>query len=121
MGPAEVSSENRRSSGLLKKPLTGCSKRSRGEAREKSTSGGVHRQYVDARRWSATMHMGLFQQPARRIVMQRLTRVLLILLLAQLSISQARAAEPSRISFGFSSIGAAGTGVWMAKEIGAFE
>jgi hypothetical protein len=36
MGPAEVSSENRRSSGLLKKPLTGCSKRSRGEAREKS-------------------------------------------------------------------------------------
>jgi hypothetical protein len=33
MGPAEVSSENRRSSGLLKKPLTGCSKRSRGEAR----------------------------------------------------------------------------------------
>ena len=26
---------------MLKKPLAGCSKRSRGEAREKSTSGGV--------------------------------------------------------------------------------
>jgi hypothetical protein len=26
---------------VLKKPLAGCSKRSRGEAREKSTSGGV--------------------------------------------------------------------------------
>ena len=45
----------------------GCSKRSRGEAREKSTSGGVHRQYVDARRLSATKHMGLFQQPAMRL------------------------------------------------------
>src|SRR5258705_13858507 len=53
--------------------------------------------------------------------MQRLTRVLWVLLLVQSSISPARAAEPSRISFGFSSIGAAGTGVWMAKKIGAFE
>ena len=53
--------------------------------------------------------------------MQRLTRVLWVLLLVQSSISPARAAEPNRISFGFSSIGAAGTGVWMAKEIGAFE
>jgi NitT/TauT family transport system substrate-binding protein len=53
--------------------------------------------------------------------MQRLTRVLLILLLVQWSNSHARAAERSKISFGFSSIGAAGTGVWMAKEIGAFE
>ena len=53
--------------------------------------------------------------------MQRLTRLLLVLLLVQLSVSRARGAEPSRISFGFSSIGAAGTGVWMAKEIGAFE
>jgi ABC-type nitrate/sulfonate/bicarbonate transport system substrate-binding protein len=53
--------------------------------------------------------------------MQHLTRVLLILLLVQWSNSHPRAAEPSKISFGFSSIGAAGTGVWMAKEIGAFE
>jgi hypothetical protein len=33
----------------------------------KSTSGGVHRRYVDARRLSATKHMGLFQQPAMRL------------------------------------------------------
>ncbi len=43
--------------------------------------------------------------------MQRLTRALLILLLVQWSNSHARAAEPGKISFGFSSIGAAGTGV----------
>ena len=49
---------------LGKTLLAGCSKRSRGEAREKSTSGGVHRQYVDARRLSATKHMRLFQQSA---------------------------------------------------------
>ena len=53
--------------------------------------------------------------------MPLLSRVLLGFLFVQLSIFQAPAAEPSRISFGFSSIGAAGTGVWMAKEIGAFE
>jgi hypothetical protein len=39
-------------------------KRASSEARDKSTSGGVHRQYVDARRLSATKPMGLFQQPA---------------------------------------------------------
>jgi len=37
----------------------------RGEAREKSMSGGVLRRYVGARRLSATKHMSLFQQPAR--------------------------------------------------------
>src|SRR5688500_3826056 len=42
--------------------FSGCSKRLRGEAREKSASGGVHRRYVDARRLSATKHMSLFQQ-----------------------------------------------------------
>jgi hypothetical protein len=36
----------------------------RGEAREKSPSGGVLNQYVGARRLSATKHMSLFQQPA---------------------------------------------------------
>src|SRR5688500_10991927 len=44
--------------------FSGCSKRLRGEAREKSASGGVHRQYVGARRLSATKHMSLFQQPS---------------------------------------------------------
>ena len=53
--------------------------------------------------------------------MKHLSGVLLGFLLVQFSAFQAPAAEPSRISFGFSSIGAAGTGVWMAKEIGAFE
>ena len=36
-------------------------KRLRGEAREKSTRGGVHRQYVDARRLGATKPMSLFR------------------------------------------------------------
>src|SRR5437773_10264939 len=40
----------------------------RGVAREKSTSGGVHQQYVDARRLSATKHMSLFQQAASTTV-----------------------------------------------------
>jgi hypothetical protein len=40
----------------------------RGEAREKSTSGGVLRQYVGARRVSATKHMSLFQQPAQKVI-----------------------------------------------------
>src|SRR5712692_10649365 len=35
--------------------------------------------------------------------------------------SEARAAEPKRITFAYSSIGSMATGVWMAKEIGAFE
>lgn len=57
--------------------LSGCSKRFRGEAREKSIlrlgsgqTGGVHRQYVDARRLSARFddaqgnrHVGLIRQP----------------------------------------------------------
>jgi hypothetical protein len=42
--------------------MTGCSKSLRGKARERSTSGDVHRQYVDARRMSATKPMRLFQQ-----------------------------------------------------------
>jgi len=36
------------------------------EAREKSTSGGVLRQYVGARRLSATKQMGLFQRSVIR-------------------------------------------------------
>ena len=38
----------------------GRSKRSRGEARDKSTSGGVHRQYVDARRIERNEAYGSF-------------------------------------------------------------
>lgn len=53
--------------------------------------------------------------------MRRLTKALLVFLLLQLPSSNVRAAELGRISFGFSSIGAAGTGVWMVKEIGAFD
>jgi ABC-type uncharacterized transport system ATPase subunit len=44
--------------------LQAAQKDLRGEAREKSTSGGVLNQYVVARRLSATKHMSLFQQPA---------------------------------------------------------
>jgi hypothetical protein len=55
------------SSRLLKKSaLQAAQKDLRGEAREKSTSGGVLSQYVAARRLSATKHKSLFQQPASR-------------------------------------------------------
>lgn len=57
--------------------------------------------------------------------MKQLGRVLkaaiLIALILQFVGSYAIGAERTRITFGFSSIGAMGTGVWMAKEIGAFE
>jgi GT2 family glycosyltransferase len=45
--------------------LQAAQKDLRGEAREKSTSGGVLNEYVVARRLSATKYMSLFQQPAR--------------------------------------------------------
>jgi hypothetical protein len=47
--------------------LQAAQKNLRGEAREKSTSGGVLGQYVEARRLSATKHMSLFQPPARGV------------------------------------------------------
>jgi ABC-type nitrate/sulfonate/bicarbonate transport system substrate-binding protein len=53
--------------------------------------------------------------------MKPLLGVLFGFLSMQFSAFHAPAAEPSGITFGFSSIGAAGTGLWMAKEIGAFE
>ncbi|MGH8546718.1 MAG: ATP-binding cassette domain-containing protein [Gammaproteobacteria bacterium] len=46
----------------------------RGEAREKSTSGGVLNQYVGARRLSATKHMSLFQQPDAVVQVRDLVR-----------------------------------------------
>jgi len=45
--------------------LQAAQKDLRGEAREKSTSGGVHSEYVETRRSSATKHMSLFQQAAK--------------------------------------------------------
>lgn len=56
--------------------------------------------------------------------MEQLSRMLRVLMLIALVLpagSYAIGAERSKITFGFSSIGAMGTGVWMAKEIGAFE
>ena len=50
---------------LLKNSVQAAQKDLRGEAREKSTSGGVLSQYVGARRLSATKPMRLFQQPGR--------------------------------------------------------
>jgi ABC-type nitrate/sulfonate/bicarbonate transport system substrate-binding protein len=49
-------------------------------------------------------------------------KFLLLIPLVLLSLaSHSAAAEPRKITFGYSSIGAMATGVWMAKEIGAFE
>src|SRR3989304_4461047 len=56
-----VSPSNR----LRKTRLQAAQKDLRGEAREKSTSGGVLSEYVVARRLSATKHLSLFQQPAK--------------------------------------------------------
>ena len=50
-------------SSMLKNSDCRLQKRLRGEAREKSTSGGVLVRYVGARRLSATKHMRFFQQP----------------------------------------------------------
>ena len=60
--------------------IVGCSKGLTGEAREKSIlrlaqdrlSGGVLKQYVGARRLSATKHMRLFQQPASLVSVAKL-------------------------------------------------
>ena len=54
--------------GCQKTRLQAAQKDLRGEAREKSTSGGVRGEYVVARRLSATKHMSLFQQPASTTV-----------------------------------------------------
>jgi hypothetical protein len=52
------------SAGMPKISAQAAQKDLRGEARERSTSGGVLWWYVGARRLSATKHMSLFQQPA---------------------------------------------------------
>lgn len=57
--------------------------------------------------------------------MEQLTRLLKVCLFIVLVLptlgSYATGAERTKITFGFSSIGAMGTGVWMGKAIGAFE
>jgi len=50
-----------------------------------------------------------------------LLRQALCLVVFLLLVSQASAAELKKITFGYSTIGSQATGVWMAKEIGAFE
>jgi ABC-type nitrate/sulfonate/bicarbonate transport system substrate-binding protein len=50
-----------------------------------------------------------------------LLRQALCLVVFLLLASQANAAELKKITFGYSTIGSQATGVWMAKEIGAFE
>jgi NitT/TauT family transport system substrate-binding protein len=58
-------------------------------------------------------------KPAGNI--RRAQKVFYVLLAVWLLASQARAAELRKITFGYSSIGAMATGVWMAKEVDAFE
>jgi len=68
MGNHALEGPNRISSRLLKKVVCKAGQKDlRGEARDKSTSGGVLSRYVGARRLSATKPMSLFQQPARPI------------------------------------------------------
>jgi NitT/TauT family transport system substrate-binding protein len=56
-----------------------------------------------------------------KLMLEHLRRVLLVSLLILLSLSPAGAAESKKITFAYSSIGSMATGVWMAKESGAFE
>lgn len=49
------------------------------------------------------------------------TRVLMAVLVLLLTIARGEAAELNRFTLGYSTVGPAGTGLWMAKEIGAFE
>ncbi len=55
------------------------------------------------------------------LMLEHLRRVQFVSLFILLSLSPAGAAESKKISFAYSSIGSMATGVWMAKESGAFE
>jgi ABC-type nitrate/sulfonate/bicarbonate transport system substrate-binding protein len=46
---------------------------------------------------------------------------LVMLLLFLLSAGRAEPAELRKLTLGYSTVGPAGTGLWMAKEIGAFD
>ena len=56
-----------------------------------------------------------------KLMLGHLRRALLVSLLILLSLSPAGAAESKKVTFAYSSIGSMATGVWMAKESGAFE
>ena len=56
-----------------------------------------------------------------KLMLGHLGRALLVSLLILLSLSPAGAAESKKVTFAYSSIGSMATGVWMAKESGAFE
>ena len=58
-----------------------------------------------------------------KLMLELLRRVLLVvpLILLYIYLSPAGAAESKKITFAYSSIGSMATGVWMAKESGAFE
>ena len=64
--------------------------------------------------------MGIFELAVDGQPMNLLSRKLYALALLCCA-SSAPAAELKRITFGYSTIGSQATGVWMAKEIGAFE
>ena len=58
-----------------------------------------------------------------KLMLEHVRRVLLVvpLILLYIYMSPAGAAESKKITFAYSSIGSMATGVWMAKESGAFE
>jgi ABC-type nitrate/sulfonate/bicarbonate transport system substrate-binding protein len=49
------------------------------------------------------------------------THVLMAVLVFSLTVARGEAAEAKKFTLGYSTVGPAGTGLWMAKEIGAFE
>jgi ABC-type nitrate/sulfonate/bicarbonate transport system substrate-binding protein len=57
----------------------------------------------------------------RTLAINLLKRALCAIALLLLSVADVPAAELRKITFGYSTIGSQATGVWMAKEIGAFE
>jgi ABC-type nitrate/sulfonate/bicarbonate transport system substrate-binding protein len=54
-------------------------------------------------------------------IMKVFVRLWIALLLVCVSASAGAAAEPKKVVFGYSTIGAMAAGAWMAKEIGAYE
>ena len=56
-----------------------------------------------------------------KLMLGNLGRALLVSLLILFSLFPAGAAESKKVTFAYSSIGSMATGVWMAKESGAFE
>ena len=61
------------------------------------------------------------RQPTMNHLWRYFPRVLLGALVILLLAVEANAAELKKFRLGYSTVGPAGTGLWMAKEIGAFE